>query len=75
MIITMEHLGGVRGFSATPGFCRGGARRWAKSHDLDWAHFRHHGIDEAELLAIGDAFAIALVKHAHDMEATHGRNP
>lgn len=74
MIITLEHLAGVRGFSSNTGFCRGGARRWAKQHDLDWSRFRRHGIDEAELLAIGDAFAIALVKHAHEKESTHGRH-
>lgn len=73
MIITLEHLAGVRGFNVNPGFCRGGARRWAKRHGIDWARFRHHGIDESELLAIGDAFAIALVQHAHDMEASYGR--
>jgi len=73
MIITLEHLAGVRGFSVNPGFCRHGARAWARRHGIDWSHFRHHGIDEAALLAIGDAFALALVRHAHDMEASHGR--
>ncbi len=73
MIITLEHLAGVRGFSKAPGFCRSGARRWATRHGIDWAKFRHQGIDEAALLAIGDAFAVALVAHAHDMEARRGR--
>ena len=73
MIITLEHLAGVPGFSANPGFCRPAARRWAKRHGIDWSRFRHHGIDESELLATGDAFALAVVKHAHDMEAKHGR--
>ncbi|MHB1057235.1 MAG: hypothetical protein ACYC0F_05065 [Rhodanobacter sp.] len=73
MIITLEHLGGVPGFSTQPGFCRRGARAWAKRHDIDWARFRYRGIDEAELLAIGDAFAQALVRHAHDWEARRGQ--
>lgn len=73
MIITLEHLAGVPGFSARPGFCRSGGRTWAKRYGVDWNAFRHHGIDEAKLLATGDAFALALVAHAHQVEARRGR--
>lgn len=73
MIIRLEHLAGVRGFSATLGFCRRGARAWLHRHGIDWAQFRHHGVDETVLLAVGDPFALAVVKHAHDMEARRGR--
>ncbi|CAM5384217.1 hypothetical protein [Rhodanobacter lindaniclasticus] len=73
MIIRLEHLAGIRGFSVNPGFCRGGARRWAKRNGIDWSQFRHQGVDEAVLLAIGDAFALAVVRNAHDMEAGHGQ--
>lgn len=74
MIVRLEHLALVRGFSKRPGFCRSGARRWFQRHGLDWAHFRHHGIDSAVLTATGDAMALALVATAEQTEdATHGR--
>lgn len=74
MIVRLEHLALVRGFSTRPGFCRKGARAWFKRQQLDWDDFRHNGIDSAVLVATGDAFALALVAAAEQAEeATHGR--
>lgn len=67
LIVRLEHLGGVRGFSARPGFCRRGARAWFQAHGLDWDAFRREGIDAELLLASGDPMAIALVEHARQV--------
>ncbi|HEY4145161.1 hypothetical protein [Pinirhizobacter sp.] len=74
MKITLEHLAGVRGFSVTPGLCRGGARLWFARHQLDWNAFRHDGIDASLLEAIGDPFAMAVIGYAKEMEAERGRS-
>jgi len=76
LIITLEHLALVRGYTSRPGLCRAGARAWFAAHDLDWNAFRHHGIDANTLLATGDAFALAVVDVARQqqaMEVDHGR--
>jgi hypothetical protein len=75
LIVKLEHLGAVRGFSSRPGFCRRGARCWFAAHDLDWNAFRHHGIDAAVLIATGDALALAVVDvaRAQQQGADHGR--
>lgn len=74
MIVTLDHLAIVRGFSTRPGFCRRGARQWFAEHGLDWNAFRHEGIDAAVLLATGDPLAEALVKvAANSRESAHGR--
>lgn len=72
MIVTREHLRGVRGFSARPGFCNRGARAWFAKHGLDWAAFLRHGIDAEQLRATGDALALAVIAHA-EAEGAHGR--
>lgn len=66
MIVTTRHLFTIRGFSRRQGFCRNGARQWARAHGIDWRQFVLHGIEEGELLATDDAFAIALVRWAHE---------
>lgn len=74
MIVRLEHLALVRGFSTRPGFCRKGARAWFKRYGMDWDGFRHDGIDSAVLTATGDAFALALVAAAEQAEeSAHGR--
>lgn len=69
MIITTGDVFTIPGFSARRGFCRGGAKEWFRTHGLDWRDFVRNGIDEAELLATGDAFAIATVQWAHERAA------
>lgn len=73
MIVRLEHLGGVRGFSTRPGLCRRGARDWFARYGLDWDRFRTDGIDADTLLKTGDAFALAVVAHAREVEAARGR--
>lgn len=76
LIVKLEHLGAVRGFSTQPGLCRRGARAWFAAHHLDWNAFRHDGIDAAVLTATGDAFALAVVDVAWAQQAQeilHGR--
>lgn len=68
MIVTLEHLSGVRGFSTRPGFCRRGARAWFARHGLDWDAFRRTGLDASVFLKTGDALALALVKHAQETD-------
>lgn len=80
MIVTTRHVFTVPGFSKRPGLCRDGGRRWARAHGLDWSDFVRNGIDAEKLEAIGDAFALAIVKWARDcdareraaLEAAHG---
>ncbi|HEX7128593.1 MAG TPA: hypothetical protein VF217_00825 [Rhodanobacteraceae bacterium] len=74
LIVRLEHLRTVPGFSPRPGFCMRGARAWFAQHGLDWAAFRREGIDADMLLATGDAFAIATVAHVRQIEeSAHGR--
>lgn len=80
LIITLEDMAQVRGFSTNAGFCRGGGREWCKRHYPDWKsawhRFRHEGVPATELLAVGDAFAIALVEQARArraLEASRGK--
>lgn len=80
MIVTTRHVFTVRGFNKRPGMCRDGARRWARAHGIDWGDFVRNGIDADKLEAIGDAFALAIVKWAREcdareratLEAAHG---
>lgn len=72
MIVTLADLRTIRGFSPRPGFCAAGARTWFVAHGLDWRDFVRGGIDEAQLLATGDALAIALVNWSHERAAAHG---
>lgn len=59
MIIRPEHI-------RAPGieYCSRGARKWFALHGLDWNRFVTQGIPEEELLATGDALAIAVVEEA-----------
>jgi hypothetical protein len=72
VIITSAHLRSIPYFSARRGFCVTGARAWFARHKLDWRTFMRDGLPEETLLATGDAFAIAIVKHAHG-ERRHGQ--
>jgi len=72
MIVRLEHLAGVRGFSSREGLCRTGGRAWFARYGLDWNAFRQHGIDADILLRTGDAYALAVVDHARTTEAARG---
>jgi hypothetical protein len=72
MIVTTRHLFSIPGFSRRHGFCRSGSRKWARAHGIDWSDFVRNGIEAQRLEAIGDAFALALVKWARQCEARHG---
>jgi hypothetical protein len=61
-MIYIEDLTRISGFNARPGLCRTGGRAWFARHGLNWNEFRHSGIAEEQLLAIGDAFALAVVE-------------
>lgn len=65
----MAHLRGIPYFSARPGYCARGTRAWFARHGLDMRTFAREGLDEAVLLATGDALAIALVRWAHECAA------
>lgn len=69
LIVTLDHLAGVPGYSTSPGFCRPRAREWFRANGLDWNEFRHHGIDAELLLATGNPMARSLVEHARAVEA------
>lgn len=68
MIVTTRHLFTIPGFSQRAGFCRGGAREWFRTHELDWRDFVAHGIPADQLEATGDALALALVAWARECE-------
>ena len=72
MIVTIQHMHTVPTWTARQGFCHGKGREFAERNGLDWMQFVQHGIDAEELLATGDALAIALVEHAHS-EVAKGR--
>jgi hypothetical protein len=73
--VTLRHIFTVPGFSQRGGFCRSGARRWFEQHGIDWAGFVRNGIDDATLLATGDALAVAVVEWARrcEEEGLNGR--
>lgn len=64
----MEHMRQVRGFTARPGFCAKGIRRWFAARGLDYSDFLKNGIDEEHLLATGDPMATAVVRQAHGQQ-------
>ena len=72
MIVTLAHVRTIPDFGDKPGYCTKQSREWFARHGLDWNAFRHHGIASEVLLASGDALAIALVRHAEDVEARGG---
>ena len=74
MIVTFHHALTVPYFckpraDGRRGFCRPMMRVWFDDHGLDYAAFKRNGIEEEKLLAVGDAFAVATVKWAHECEA------
>ena len=69
MIITTKHLFTIPGFTARPGFCRGGSRDWFRAHGLDWADFVRNGIPAEKMEATGDALGLALVAWARECAA------
>lgn len=69
MIVTTRHVFTIPYFSARPGFCRDGMRRWFAAHGLDWSDFKANGIEAERLEAIGDAFALATVQWARECAA------
>jgi hypothetical protein len=73
MKVTMQHVRTVPGFRPKPGLCLAAVRPWCAQHDLDFRALVRVGLEEETLLATGDAFAIAVVKWAHECEARHGR--
>lgn len=48
------------------GHCVRGAKDWFDRHGLDFRAFLKNGIDEAELIASGDAMAARVVDIARD---------
>lgn len=46
------------------GYCPSGARRWAGANGIDFRAFLKDGIEDAELLATGDAMAMRVVSRA-----------
>lgn len=73
LLIRMEHVLTVPGFHVRRGFCRGGTRRWCASHGIDWNQLRRDGVPAEQVLATGDPMAVAVVRHAEQMEAARGR--
>lgn len=69
MIVTHRHLFTIPGFSTRAGFCRDKSKAWARANDIDFKDFLRNGIEAERLEAIGDAFALALVKWARECEA------
>lgn len=66
--IYLKHLSKITGFSVRPGLCHRGARAWFAQHALDWRDFKTNGIAAEDLLAVGDAFAFAVVEQVQQME-------
>lgn len=66
--VTFQHLRTVPARGGK-GYCSRGARPWAQQHGIDWSDFVRNGIEAERLEAIGDAFALALVKWARECDA------
>lgn len=64
MIITLTHLKSMPIAKGMNGYCNKGARQFFERHNMDWNHFRKHGLDEQVFLNTHDAMAIDLVEHA-----------
>lgn len=47
----------------------GGARAWFERYGFDWSAFLQDGLPASEIEATGDAFGIAVARHARE-EAT-----
>jgi hypothetical protein len=57
LIVRVEHV-------RRAGYCMRGARRWARSHGIDWARFVAEGVPAAVLRATGDALARPVIAAA-----------
>ena len=68
MIIKMEHMRAVEGFTVNAGFCSGGIRRWFAARGLDYSDFLKNGLDEAVFLQSGDPMAVAVVVQAYQRD-------
>jgi hypothetical protein len=68
MIIKMEHVRSVSGFSPRRGFCSRGTRAWFAKYGLDYSDFLKNGIEEEKLLSTGDPLAVATVEQAHGLK-------
>lgn len=69
MIVRVQHLRLVKGYSKRGGYCSRGARAWFAAHGLDWAAFVRNGIDADVLRATRDPFALKLLDTLDSMEA------
>lgn len=71
MRVMFQHLRTVpsRPSRTGKGYCRDKSKAWARAHGIDWRDFVRNGIEAETLEATGDAFALALVKHARECEA------
>lgn len=54
------------------GYCATGIRRWFHEYNLDFRDFLKNGIDEATLLATGDACAHKVVELKRKRESARG---
>lgn len=70
MRIMLKHLRTVPVAGRRAGYCVQGAKLLCQRYDLDWQTIKRDGIEESDLLAIGDALAVSLVEHARKLE--HG---
>lgn len=68
MIVTMRHFRTIPNGGKT-GYCTKGGRRFFDRYGLDWTEFVKNGLSEELFTETGDALAINLVKHAHNMDA------
>lgn len=66
MIVTTDDLQPIN-------YCARGALRFAKQHNLDWKKFVTEGLPEEDLLATGDALAIAFVECARRRASEAGK--
>lgn len=53
------------------GYCARGGRATADRYGLNWLEFARHGMPASKLEATGDAFLIAVCRHAREV-ANHG---
>jgi hypothetical protein len=68
MRISLRHLRTIPIDGRKAGYCLEGAKLVCERYGIDWADAKRNGIDEAVLLATGDAQAHALVAHARSLD-------
>lgn len=71
VIVTLEHVRLLRGYTSRKGYCIPGLKIWFASRGLDWNDFVKNGIPAQKIIDTGDALAIEAVKLAQELKGAN----